>query len=72
MSETWALGLSEGLRKIAAGELTAAGWLRALLDRIDVAGPPCEAGSPLFAGRVAETDATAVARLGRPVRRCSA
>jgi Asp-tRNA(Asn)/Glu-tRNA(Gln) amidotransferase A subunit family amidase len=112
MSETWALGLSEGLRKIAEGGLTAAGWLRALLDRIescepalgawshldragalaaaeaidarlgagqpigplagaplgvkdliDVAGLPCEAGSPLFAGRVAERDATAVARL---------
>ena len=112
MSETWALGLSAGLRKIAEGDLTAAGWLRALLDRIescepaleawshldragalaaaaavdrklgagrpvgplagaplgvkdliDVAGLPCEAGSALFAGRVAARDATAVARL---------
>ncbi len=35
MAEIWELTLSEGLEKIGAGELGAAGWTRALLGRID-------------------------------------
>ena len=35
MAEIWELTLSEGLGKIGAGELTAAGWTGALLGRID-------------------------------------
>ena len=35
MAEIWELTLSEGLGKIGAGELTAAGWVRALLGRVD-------------------------------------
>ncbi len=45
----------------AAGPL--AGAAVGVKDIIDVAGLPCEGGSPLFAGRVPETDAPVVSRL---------
>ena len=39
MSEHWRLSLSDGLRRMEEGALTAAEWVRSLLSRIDA----CEA-----------------------------
>ena len=35
MSEHWRLSLSDGLRKMEEGSLTATEWVRSLLSRID-------------------------------------
>ena len=64
MNEPWRLSLSDGLRKIAEGGLSASEWTRSLLERIDALEDKILAWAHV-AGEGALAEAKAVGRATR-------